>query len=173
MEFYFILLFFFTIYLLLFIGNYVIRLYTHTFYYLSFLFVCLCVVLWKAERKYIWMWGGVLLGGVEGEKLSRYIKWEKNLFLGCFLHLYFKWYPLSQSFPKTSYPIRLPCFYGGAPPSTHPLTSYHPGITLHWGIEPSQDQWPLLPLIPNKAIPCYTYADWGMGPSICTPWLVV
>jgi hypothetical protein len=29
------------------------------------------------------------------------------------------------------------------------------GIPLHWGIEPSQDQGPLLPLMSNKAILCY------------------
>jgi hypothetical protein len=30
-----------------------------------------------------------------------------------------------------------------------------PGIPLHWGIEPLQDQGRLLPLITNKAILCY------------------
>jgi hypothetical protein len=33
----------------------------------------------------------------------------------------------------------------------HPL----PGIHLHWGIEPSQDQKPLLPLMNDWAILCY------------------
>jgi hypothetical protein len=28
-------------------------------------------------------------------------------------------------------------------------------ISLHWGIEPSQDQGPLLPPMPDKAILCY------------------
>jgi hypothetical protein len=31
----------------------------------------------------------------------------------------------------------------------------HPHIPLHWGIEPSQDQGPLLPLMPDKVILCY------------------
>jgi hypothetical protein len=30
-----------------------------------------------------------------------------------------------------------------------------PGIPLHWGIEPPQDQRPLLPLMSYKAILCY------------------
>ena len=30
-----------------------------------------------------------------------------------------------------------------------------PAIPLHWGMEPSQDQRPLLPLMTNKAILCY------------------
>jgi hypothetical protein len=34
----------------------------------------------------------------------------------------------------------------------------HPGITLHWGTDPSQDQGPLLPLMSDKDILCYI---WG------------
>jgi hypothetical protein len=33
-----------------------------------------------------------------------------------------------------------------------------PSIPLHWGIEPSQDQGPLLPLMINKAILYYKYS---------------
>ena len=40
-------------------------------------------------------------------------------------------------------------------PVTHPLLLPGPGIPLHWGIEPSHDQRPLLPLITNKAILWY------------------
>jgi hypothetical protein len=36
-----------------------------------------------------------------------------------------------------------------------PLLSPHPRIPLHWGIKPSQDQGPLLPLKTEKAILCY------------------
>jgi hypothetical protein len=32
-------------------------------------------------------------------------------------------------------------------PTYHPLPLPGPGILLHWGIEPSQDQGPLLPLM--------------------------
>jgi hypothetical protein len=48
-----------------------------------------------------------------------------------------------------------PCFYEGVPPPTYTLPPHHPGIPLHWGIKPSQDQGPLFPLMPNKAIICY------------------
>jgi hypothetical protein len=44
---------------------------------------------------------------------------------------------------KTPYPIPYP-----PPPLTNPPTPASlPGIPLHWGMEPSQDQEPLLPLI--------------------------
>jgi hypothetical protein len=38
---------------------------------------------------------------------------------------------------------------------THPLLLPCPGIPLHWSIEPSQDQGPLLPLMSGKAILCH------------------
>jgi hypothetical protein len=40
-----------------------------------------------------------------------------------------------------------------------PTHSHCPGITLHWGIQPSQDQVPLL-LMPDKDILCYI-CSWG------------
>jgi hypothetical protein len=45
---------------------------------------------------------------------------------------------------------------------THPLPLPGPGIPLHWSIEPSQDQGPLLPLMTNKAILCYI-CSWSHG----------
>jgi hypothetical protein len=53
-------------------------------------------------------------------------------------------------------------FYEGAPLPTHLLLSPHPGIPLCWGIKPSQNQGPLLPLMPNKAILCYI-CNWSHG----------
>ena len=55
----------------------------------------------------------------------------------------------SQSPPQEP-PIPSPSlyFYEGAYP-TYPLPPHHPGIPLHWDIEPSQDQGPLLPLMTN------------------------
>jgi hypothetical protein len=35
-------------------------------------------------------------------------------------------------------------------------------IHLHWGIDPSQDQGPFLPLMSNKSIHCYI-CSWGQG----------
>jgi hypothetical protein len=73
-------------------------------------------------------------------------------FFRYFLYLHFKCYPLSW-FPlwKTPYPIssHSPCS------PTHPLPLSGPGIPLHWGIEPSQDQGPLLPLMTELANLCY------------------
>ena len=37
------------------------------------------------------------------------------------------------------------------------LPPYRPGIHLHWGIEPSQDQGPLLPLMIEKASLYYIF----------------
>jgi hypothetical protein len=45
-------------------------------------------------------------------------------------------------------------------PHTHLFPPPDPQIHLHWGIEPSQDQQPLLPLMPNKAILCYM-SNWS------------
>ena len=55
-----------------------------------------------------------------------------------------------------------PCFYDGAHPPTHSLLPPCPGILLHWGIKPSQDQGPLLPLMSYKAILSYIYG-WSHG----------
>jgi len=55
-----------------------------------------------------------------------------------------------------------PCLHEGAHQLTHPLPPPCPGILLHWCIEPSQDQGPLLPLMPNKAILCYI-CSWSHG----------
>jgi len=65
--------------------------------------------------------------------------------------------------PLSHYPF--PCFYEGAHtthPPTHSLPPAHPGIPLDWGIKPSQDQGPLLPLMPYKAILCYL-CGWSHG----------
>jgi hypothetical protein len=52
------------------------------------------------------------------------------------------------------------------PPSTcsptHPLLFPCPGIPLHWGIKPSQDQGLFLPVMTNKAILCYI-CSWSHG----------
>ena len=50
--------------------------------------------------------------------------------------------------------------WGCAPTHLSPLPC--PCIPLHWGFEPSQDQGPLLPLMPYKAIFCYI-GGWSNG----------
>jgi hypothetical protein len=46
--------------------------------------------------------------------------------------------------------------------TTNPLLLPCLGSPLHWGIESSQDQGPLLPLMSNKAILCYI-CSWSHG----------
>ena len=55
---------------------------------------------------------------------------------------------------------------------THTLPLPCPGISLHWGIEPSQDQGPLLSLMSHRPSSA-TYVAGAMGPSMCTLRLVV
>jgi hypothetical protein len=55
-----------------------------------------------------------------------------------------------------------PWFFESAPSATHSLPLPCPGIPLHWGIEPSQDQGTLLTLMPNKVILCYI-CGWSHG----------
>jgi hypothetical protein len=64
-------------------------------------------------------------------------------------------YILFPSFPITT-PLShnpSPCFYEGVSP-THPPT-HHSAFPLPWGIGHSQDQGPLLLLMPDKVILCY------------------
>ena len=71
-------------------------------------------------------------------------------FIRYFLYLHFKCYHLSW-FPSEN-PL-------SPPPSpcspTNPLPLPGPGIPLCWGIEPSQEQRHLLPLMTNQVILCY------------------
>ena len=60
---------------------------------------------------------------------------------------YFPAIPLSHSLS--------PCFYEDDPPPNHLFLPHCPGIPLHWGIEPSQDQGLLLLLMPDNAILSY------------------
>ena len=68
-------------------------------------------------------------------------------------------YPFPVSPPETPYSI-LP------PPASIRVLFLHSSfcslIHLHWGIDPSQDQGPFLPLMSNKSIHCYI-CSWGQG----------
>ena len=55
--------------------------------------------------------------------------------------------PFLISIPETPYPIP-------PPPASMRVC---PPIPLYWGIEPSWNQGPLLPLMPGKAILCYIH----------------
>ena len=63
-------------------------------------------------------------------------------------------YILSVSPPESPIPFPHSTSMRGASPPTHSLL---PGIHLHWGIKPPQDQAPLLPLMSNKAILCHIH----------------
>jgi hypothetical protein len=68
-------------------------------------------------------------------------------------------FPISS--PQSPIPSSLPLLLWECS-HTHLLPPYCPGITLHWGIKPSQDQGSLLPLMPDKAILCYI-CNWSHG----------
>ena len=65
-------------------------------------------------------------------------------------------------FPSANLLSHLPFFYEGFSPLTHPLPNPHSQIPLHWGIEPSQNQGPLLPWLTDKAILFYI-CGWSYG----------
>ena len=52
---------------------------------------------------------------------------------------------------QTPYLLPSTYFYEGTHPPIYSLLPYCPSIPLHWGIKPSQDQGPFLPLMPDKA----------------------
>ena len=72
-----------------------------------------------------------------------------------------------QELPVTSHPLLL-LLWGYAPTNSLPCTH----IPLPWGMEPSWDQEPLLPLTPDKAILCYIYG-WSRGFLHVYSWLMV
>jgi len=67
-------------------------------------------------------------------------------FIGYFKYLHFN----AILFPPLPSPSPFP-----ASVKMFPLPPQHPGIPLHWGNEPSWDQWLLLLLMPENAILCY------------------
>ena len=80
-----------------------------------------------------------------------------TFFIGYFIYLHFKCYPLSL-FPlcKPPVPSSLLLLLWHAPPLLHPLLPHFSSIPLHWGMplhlmKPSQDQGPPFPFMPDKA----------------------
>jgi hypothetical protein len=89
------------------------------------------------------------------------LRWCFVLFIGYFLYLHFKCYPLSLTALPPENLHNIP-----PPPASirvfpHPPSS-RPHNPLHWGIKLSQYQGPLLLLMPKKAIFCYI-SSWSHG----------
>ena len=75
------------------------------------------------------------------------------------------------SLPQTPHFISPPlCLYEGAPPPTYLLPPHCSSIPLCWGIVSPQDQEPLFPLMPDKAILCYK-CSWSHVYSYSQPLL--
>ena len=88
------------------------------------------IILFSAQT--IFLFGAFLL---EEKKSWFIVMFSFLLLIRYFLYLHFKCYLLSW-FPLQKAPIRSP-----SPCSpTHPLLLPCPGISLYWGIKPSQDQ---------------------------------
>ena len=87
-----------------------------------------------------------------------------SLFISDFIYLYIVIYVwldvfftyISNVIPFPRFPSENALFHCPSPCSpTYTLMLPCPGIPLYWGIESSQDQGTLLPLMSNKAILCY------------------
>jgi hypothetical protein len=79
------------------------------------------------------------------------------IFIRYFLYLHFKYYAFSSFASENPLSSHLsPCS------PTYSLLLPCPGFPLQWGIEPSQDQGPLLLFMSNKAILCYIHS-WSHG----------
>ena len=84
-----------------------------------------------------------------------------SLFIGYYLYLNFKCYPISSflSSNPLSHPSSSCLMSVFLSTTTH---SHLTSLELHLGIKPSQDQGPLLPLMPYKAIFCFIF-NWRHG----------
>jgi hypothetical protein len=82
-------------------------------------------------------------------------------FLSFLLDIFFIY--ISNAIPFPCLPSKTPLSHCPSPCSpTLPLLLPCPGISLHWVMEPSQDQGILLSLMSDKAILCYI-CSWSHG----------
>jgi hypothetical protein len=99
------------------------------------------------------------------------LSWKLSLFFFFFLFWLFSFFHFIRYFlylhvkflsPFLISPPNTPLAHSPSPCSlNHPFPLPCPDIPLHCGIEPSQGQGPLLPLIPDKAILWYIYG-WSL-----------
>jgi hypothetical protein len=88
---------------------------------------------------------------------------------------FLKFIYISNAIPLPSFPSAnplsnpLPLLLWGCSP-THPLPLHCLSISLHWSIDPSQDQGPLLPLMLDKAILCYIFEEPWVPPCVLFGW---
>jgi hypothetical protein len=83
--------------------------------------------------------------------------------VGGIVYLYFKYISQYPCPTQTHYPIPSPlASMRVIPHSSTQLLLPRPCIHLLWGIKHSQDQGPLLPLMPDKATLCYI-CGWSHG----------
>jgi hypothetical protein len=75
------------------------------------------------------------------------------IFIGYFIYLHFKCYPIPSSPSKNHLYLSPSCLYEGAPSTAHPLLPQCPSIPMSW--EPPTDQGAPLPVMPDNAILCY------------------
>jgi hypothetical protein len=99
--------------------------------------------------------------------ISSSISFFKDLKMFLKLNIFFIYILNVFPFPGLSFGNSLshptsPCLYESVPPPTHLFLPFLPGIPLHWGIEHSQDQRLLLPLMSNKVILCHI-CSWSHG----------
>ena len=101
---------------------------------------------------------------VDAKLMSCILKFVQNLFFIGIISLFtFQIFsPFLVPTPQIPFSITLPLLLWGWSLTRPPLLPPCPGIPLHWDIEPSQDQETLLPLMPDKAIPCYI-CNWRHG----------
>jgi hypothetical protein len=121
--------------------------------------------------------------------LWTFLLWRNKcilFFIGYFIYLHFKCYLLSR-FPlcKPPIPSSLSLLLWQCSPPKHPLLPSHPGISLHWDIELSQDQGPVCPPVDvwqghpplhmqlDPMVPPYVFFGWWFSlQELCGLWFI-
>ena len=86
----------------------------------------------------------------------------RSLLLHSFFHWIFSLFTFQMLSPSSISALETPILHEGSHLPTHPHLPHCPQIPLHWGIELSQEEGNLLPLMADKAILCYI-CSWSRG----------